>query len=265
MCYVSQPTLSMQLKKLEEYLQVQLIERNNKNIMLTPAGLEILKRAKDITYLADEIVELAKTFQNPFAGDFKIAAFPTLAPYYFPKIISNIVAKFPDLKLFLVEDKTANLIDKLKDGRIDAAFLAMPVEDNILDGKYIFSEDFYLASSKNHEISNLDELVKTSDIQDHGLMLLEEGHCLRDQALDVCNMSGVQENKTFRATSLETLRYMVASNLGVTLIPELAVRDDDNIIYHKMNTKNAHRKIGLYWRKDSARYKLIQELIGTCL
>ena len=150
-CFVSQPTLSMQLKKLEEYLQIQLIERNSRNILLTDAGKEILEKAKNINYLAESIKDTANTFRNPYSGNLKIGAFPTLAPYYFPKIIPTIRESWPDLNLFLVEEKTGNLIDMLREGKIDAAFLATPIKENDFQVEPVFTENFYLATPGNSD------------------------------------------------------------------------------------------------------------------
>ena len=263
-CFVSQPTLSMQLKKLEEYLQIQLIERNSRNILLTDAGKEILEKAKNINYLAESIKDTANTFRNPYSGNLKIGAFPTLAPYYFPKIIPTIRESWPDLNLFLVEEKTGNLIDMLREGKIDAAFLATPIKENDFQVEPVFTENFYLATPGNSDsdFAKLEE-IEPKNLKNKNLLLLEEGHCLRDQALDFCHKTGTDEDKTFRATSLETLRSMVANGMGITLIPEQAVRKDDGIRYIKFkNNKSANREIALVWRKESARGKLFNDILS---
>jgi LysR family hydrogen peroxide-inducible transcriptional activator len=263
-CFISQPTLSMQLKKLEDFLQVQLIERNNRNIMLTPAGLEVLKRAKEINILADEIISIAKNFRNPLSGDIKIGAFPTLAPYYFPKILPKISKNFPELNIYLFEDKTEKLLEMLKKGEIDAAFLALPIKDKQFEIKKIFTEKFYLAAPKSVQGGTMKfkkEKISFDDIKGMKLLLLEEGHCLRDQAMSVCKISGATENKTFRASSLETLRNMVANGMGLTLMPELAMQQNDGINYIDFeNAENAKREIALIWRKDSQRSELFENI-----
>lgn len=263
-CFISQPTLSMQLKKLEDFLQVQLIERNNRNIMLTAAGLEVYKRAKEINKLSDEIISLAKNFRNPLSGEIKIGAFPTLAPYYFPKILPKISKNFPEISVYLFEDKTEKLIEMLKKGEIDAAFLALPIKDKQFEIKKIFNEKFYLAAPKSVQGSTMKfkrDSISVEDIKGMKLLLLEDGHCLRDQAISVCKISGASENKTFRATSLETLRNMVASGMGMTLMPELAMQENDGINYIPFdNLDNAKREIALVWRKDSNRQELFNKI-----
>jgi LysR family hydrogen peroxide-inducible transcriptional activator len=266
-CFVSQPTLSMQLKKLEDFLQVQLIERNSRNIMLTPAGIEVCKRATEINQLTDEIINLAKNFRNPLAGDIKIGAFPTLAPYYFPKILPKISKNFPELNVYLFEDKTEKLTDMLKSGEIDAAFLALPIKNKQFEIRRIFSEQFYLAAPKSVQGGTMKfkrEKVSLDDIKGMKLLLLEEGHCLRDQAMSVCKISGAGENKTFRATSLETLRNMVSNGMGMTLMPALAMQENDGINYIAFDkADNAKRDIALVWRKDSQRAELFENIASS--
>lgn len=258
--FVSQPTLSMQIKKLEEELGVQIFERSNKQFLITKAGKEILKKAEIILREAEEIKKIAQNFKDPFSGEFRIGAFPTLASYYFPKIIGKISQNFPQLKLLLVEEKTEILLQKLKDGEIDVAFIAMPVSDDGLEAKKIFSEEFLLAVSKNNKLAKKKK-VSNQDLKGAELMLLEDGHCLRNQALEACSMLGGFEKQDFRATSLETLREMVANGSGITLIPEIAVKKNDKISYIKI--ENApKRTIGLYWRRGYQRVKLIDKIIA---
>lgn len=261
-CFVSQPALSMQIQKLESSLGVTLFERNNKNIIITDVGKKIVKSATIILNKSDEIKEIAKYYSNPFAGAIKLGAFPTLAPYFFPKIIKEITNNFPDLKIYLLEEKTEILVEKLKNGQIDAAFLANPLpnEEESLVCKDIFIDEFLLAVSKKHPYARLSS-IDTSYLKNQTLMLLEEGHCLRDQALDVCHLNGATENDDFKATSLETLRQMVANNLGITLIPKIAQQKNGEITYLTFNDKKPKRKISLYWRGTSPRENLFERLI----
>ncbi len=290
-CFISQPTLSMQLKKLEEYLQIQLIERDNRNVLLTPAGNQIVEKAKLILDLEKQIKDSAKSFQNPFEGDVRIGAFPTLAPYYFPKIMPKINKAFPKLKVYLFEEKTEILIDKLEQGKIDFAFLATPVNSLKLSHQIVFAERFLVAVSDKNELvrkykpiapttltlprkqgrehgENLpllaggdkeggkERLIKkvltVSDIATQNLLLLEDGHCLREQALEFCTINSLAENSSFRATSLETLRQMVVSNMGITLVPEIAAVETKGIKYLPLDKSiKAGREIGLYFRDNS--------------
>lgn len=261
-CFVSQPALSMQLKKLEEELGVRLFERTNKSVMITTVGRDITERAKRILRDVDEIKEVARFYQDPFAGKLKIGAFPTLAPYFFPKIIPNTTKKFLGLKLFLIEEKTDILIQKLRDGEIDAAFLAIPLptEEGTLEYTEIFDDNFILAVSPKHKFAKRRSMT-CNDLHGETLLLLEDGHCLRNQALDICSLVGATENQEFRATSLETLRAMVAANIGITLIPELAKKENDGIIYIPFRFHPPTRKIALVWRKTSARKECFKEII----
>jgi LysR family hydrogen peroxide-inducible transcriptional activator len=235
--------------------------------MLTQAGQEILVKAKDILKLSDEIIKTSENYRNPLAGDIKIGAFPTLAPYYFPKIVPVISKKFPQLNVYLIEEKTEKLTDMLKSGEIDAAFLALPIKDKQFEIRKIFTEKFFLAAPKLLQGNGLKfkrDKVSLEDIKDQKLLLLEEGHCLRDQALQVCKVSGAAENKTFRATSLETLRNMVASGMGMTLMPALAMSENDGINYIPFDSKeSANREIGLIWRKGNTRHDLFLKIIET--
>ncbi len=249
-CFVSQPALSMQIQKLEDNLGIKLFERTNKKVITTDAGKEIIKHARNIIREAKDIEDIAKTMQSPLSGNIKIGAFPTLAPYLFSKIIPSISKKMPNIKLFLIEEKTHKLIKKLEDGDIDCAFLTLPVNNNIFELKELFCDEFFLAVPKNHQLSNKKEIEK-NDLKNENLLLLEEGHCLRDQSLDICNMMNISEKQDFRATSIETLRQMVISNIGMTLMPKIAINKNDDIIYIRFTNPQPSRTIALIWRKTS--------------
>jgi len=257
--FVSQPALSMQIKKLEETLGVDIFERDKQNFLITPAGEEILKKAEIILRESEELKNIAKTFKDPMQGEIKIGAFPTVAPYYLPNFTKNLHKKFPQLKIYLIEAKSDDLIDKLKNGEIDCAILAMPQIDETIIGEKIFSEKFILATPKNHQLAKKTK-IQIKELKNYELMLLEDGHCLRNQALEICSTIKAFENSDFQATSLETLRYMVANGTGITLMPEIAVRNDDKINYVKIFNA-PFRTIGIYYRKSSVRKNLIKEII----
>ncbi len=255
---VSQPALSMQIKKLEDELGVKIFERSQKNFIITKVGAEIIKKSEIILRTTDEIKNIAKNSQNPFAGEIKIGAFPTLASYFFPQNIKKISKKFSQLKLLLIEEKTDILIKKLQNDEIDCALLAMPVLADSFDVKKIFEEEFLLAVPINHKLAKKKK-VRKEDLKGESLMLLEEGHCLRNQALEACSMLGAFEQQDFKATSLETLRQMIIAGSGITLMPEIAAQKDSRIAYIRI--ENAPRRtIGLFWRKNSARKELMREL-----
>lgn len=260
-CHVSQPTLSMQLKKLEETLGVQLFERSNKQVMLTPVGAGIVDRARRILEEVEAMHELAQLHIDPLAGEVKLGLFPTLAPYLLPGLMPSMAQCLPKLSVLLVEDKTPELIHKLEAGEIDAALLAMPVPSDALVHTRLFDEPFMLAVSSSHPLARRKSIV-LEELKGETMLLLEDGHCMREQALSVCQAIGAGEAKHFRATSLETLRHMVAAGGRVTLMPKLAVEESEAVRYIPFKDPAPHRTIGLYWRKTSAREPLFSALAG---
>ena len=257
--FVSQPALSMQIKKLEETLGVEIFERDKQNFLITPVGAEIIKKAEIILQESEEIKMIAKNSKDPHKGEIRIGAFPTVASYFLPNFVKNIHKKFPHLKIFLIESKSNELVAKLKSGEIDFCLLAMPIKDDNLIGEKIFSEKFLLATPKGHPFSKKSK-IQIKELRKQELMLLEDGHCMRDQALEICSMVKAFENQDFKATSLETLRQMVANGTGITLMPEIAVRSDDKISYVKIFNA-PFRTIGIYYRKSSVQKNLIKEII----
>jgi LysR family hydrogen peroxide-inducible transcriptional activator len=256
--FVSQPTLSMQIKKLEDDLGVEIFERARGDIFVTKVGEGIIKKAEIILREVEEIKNIAKNSQDLFASSFAIAAFPTLASYFFPKAIGKIHKKFPELKLLLIEEKTEILIKKLKNAEIDVALLASPILEEDFDSIKIFEEDFFLAVSKKHKFAKCKKIY-SKDLKGEQLMLLEDGHCLRKQALEICSLIGAFEHQEFRATSLETLRQMVEIDAGITLIPEIAIKKSNKISYIKL-IPSPKREIRLYFRKSASNKALIDIL-----
>ena len=257
-CFVSQPALSMQIKKLEDELGVEIFERSRSSFLITKVGAEIIAKAELLLQQVDEIQQIAKNSHDPLGGELKIGAFPTLASYFFPGAIKKISKNFPKLKILLLEEKTDDLIAKLQNGEIDCAFLANPIAENNLEYEKIFSEKFLLATPKNHPLARKKK-IQARDLKNQKLMLLEDGHCLRNQALEACSMLGAFEDRAFKATSLETLRQMVIAGSGITLIPEIAVKKEDKIAY--LNIVNAPtRTIGLYFRKGFSRRDLMLKI-----
>lgn len=259
-CFVSQPTLSAQLKKLEDYLGVQLIERTPKRIALTPAGERVVVRAQRILEASEDIVEVARAYRDPLAGQLRLAFLPTIGPYLLPIVAPKLRKALPRLELMLYEYQTAPMLEKLRLGEIDVGILALPVELDGLESKVLFDEPFVVAAPAQHALA-AQARVKTSDLQGETLLLLEDGHCLRDQALEVCSRVDVNEKQNFRATSLETLRQMVASGVGITLLPELATRGAygtaRGVAIRPFAKPAPSRAIGAVWRKTSARTEAI--------
>ncbi|MDX2028066.1 MAG: LysR substrate-binding domain-containing protein [Alphaproteobacteria bacterium] len=259
-CHVSQSTLSIQLKKLEGYLGVAIFERNGKRLALTQAGQSIVDAARGIVRDSRRLRDIAASYRDPLAVTFRLGAFPTLAPYYLPKIMPGVGKAFPRLTLRLIEEKSPVLTEKLLAGEIDAALLALPVDGANLQSVELFRDPFLLACSTQHPLAKR-KSVTMEDVAEESLMLLDDGHCLRNQALEFCALAHVKENGEFRATSLETLRQMVAAGAGVTLMPRIAAVPTPRLAYVPFAGKNApSRSIGLVWRASSTQKKLIDAL-----
>ena len=260
-CFVSQPALSSQIRKLEETLDVQLFERSNRHVLVTDIGSRLAIHARAILQEKQNMFELAKSVQNPLAGECRLGAFPTLASYFFPQVVASIRASLPELRLILVEEKTHVLIERLQSGALDAAFLALPVEEDGLQGQALFDDPFVVAVPSSHPMGQK-KAIAQSHLRDTELLLLEEGHCLRDQSLSVCQVAGANEYQDFRATSLETLRQMVKAGSGITLFPSIAMETDDaGLRYIPFEAPVPCRTIGLFWRKTTARTTLMKALI----
>jgi LysR family hydrogen peroxide-inducible transcriptional activator len=255
-CFVSQPTLSAQLRKLEESLGVQLIERRPRRVTLTEAGEEIAQRARSMLETGDAIITLAQTRRDPLAGQLRLALLPTIGPYLLPQIALKLRKALPRLELMLYEYRTEPMLERLHNGDIDVGILALPVHDDMLVSRELYAEPFVLAVPDSHRLAGRAQ-VRTADLDEETLLLLEDGHCLRDQALAVCARSGVREKQDFRATSIETLRQMVAAGVGVTLLPMLASRGAYGSARGMISVPFAKpvpsRLIGAVWRKSTAR------------
>ncbi|HEY8508327.1 MAG TPA: LysR substrate-binding domain-containing protein [Steroidobacteraceae bacterium] len=254
--HVSQPTLSAQLKKLEDYLGVQLIERQPKRVTLTEAGEQIVTRARRILEASEEVVTLARTYRDPLAGRLRVALLPTIGPYLLPMVAREIRKALPRLELQLYEYQTATMLEKLHAGELDLGVLALPVDLEGLEARTLYEEPFTVALPEQHRLAKRAS-IRTEDLRDETLLLLEDGHCLRDQALEVCSRIGVHEKQDFRATSLETLRQMVATGAGITLLPELASRgaygNARGVVIRPFVKPAPSRQIGAVWRKTTAR------------
>ncbi len=259
--YVSQPTLSAQIKKLENYLGVQLIERHPRRVALTEAGQKILPIARRILEESDEIISIARNEHDPLSGKLKVALIPTIGPYLLPLVARKLRKQLPKLKLMLYEYQTQPLLEKLRNGEIELGILALPVALDGLEAAELYEENFTVAVPNGHPLAKR-STVRLDDLTGETLLLLEDGHCLRDQALDVCSRVDVKEADEYRATSLETLRQMVAAGLGVTLLPELATRgpfgSGQGLTVKSFAKPIPTRTVGAVWRKGSSRTAAIQ-------
>lgn len=263
-CFVSQPTLSTQIRKLEDELGLPLVERAPRKVMLTPAGVEAAARARTIVAEVEQMKEAARRSRDPEAGTVRLGIFPTLGPYLLPHVIPNIRERFPQLELLLVEEKSDELLARLREGKLDAALLALPLEDDQLHAEFLFEEPFLLAVSGQHPLARRHHL-DVQELSTQKLLLLEDGHCLRDQALAVCRLFGANEKSEFRATSLETLRQMVAADVGITLLPTLSVKPpvprSENIrLLDFQGDDRPSRRIAMAWRRSSAMTGFLQQL-----
>ena len=265
-CFITQSTLSTQIKKLEEFLGVTLFDRSLKRVIPTPIGREILRAARNIVEEAERIREVAKHAQDPMARTIHLGVIPTLGPYYLPHALTLVHKKHPDLRLLLREEMTSQILGRLIDGKLDAGLLALPVADDNLRVEPLFYEPFFAALPAGHPLAAHDT-VKATDIVNEKLLLLDEGHCLRDQALDVCG-TGSSGREEVRATSLETLRQMVGMGLGVTLLPALAVSEAPasmrkNVEVRPFRDPSPGRVIGLVWRKRAPLQETFSRVADT--
>jgi LysR family hydrogen peroxide-inducible transcriptional activator len=265
-CFVSQPTLSTQIKKLEEELGVQLVERSPKMIMLTPVGEEIAERARLVLNDIEQIRAVARRSSNPADGVLRLGLFPTLAPYFLPHVVPGIRQRYPNLRLQLAEEKTEDILRMLRQGELDAGLLALPVGAEGMEIEILFEEPFVLALPADHPLTGREE-VDMGDLRGAELLLLEEGHCLRDHALEVCALADAHERVDFHATSMETLRQMVAADVGITLMPLLAVKPPiaatRNMAILPFAEPSPQRTIAMVWRSSSALSEFLREFSAS--
>lgn len=264
-CNVSQPTLSMQLKELEDRLGGGLIERRKKNVLLTPLGEKILPMAKQLLDQASAIKYLASQTFTPLSGPLTLGVIPTIGAYMLPHLIPPLHEKFPELKLYLKEDQTLNLLDQLDKGTLDVALVALMDFDDVKYSSYsLFDEDFVVALPPNDPLLRK-HAIMADDLRHGALMLLEQGHCLRNQALDVCQFAAEEASgANFQATSLETLKHMVANGLGRTVLPALSAEEGRGYEVRPFFDPAPTRTIGLVWRRTSTRREEF-ELLGKTI
>jgi LysR family hydrogen peroxide-inducible transcriptional activator len=272
-CFVSQPTLSTQIKKLEKELGVELIERNPGQVMLTDAGERVVERARIILGETENIRSIARQAQDPESGSLRLGLFPTIAPYLLPHIVPQLHQRFPNLELLLVEEKTEVVLERLRDGELDAVIIALPVPEVHLHEEFLFSEDFVLAVPSDHPLASTPEPVDVSVLANENVLLLEEGHCLRDQALAYCANARPDSAMGLGATSLTTVMQMVANGYGVTLVPQVAIDvevRDERVRLLRFAPTQPGRTVGLAWRHTSPRKadfialgQLVTETLGV--
>ena len=270
-CFVSQPTLSGQIKKLEDELGVTIFERTNRSVEITPIGDALLVHARLLLEQADAIEQVARAHQDPLAGPLRIGAIPTLSPYLMPLILVPLKRRYPQLKLVLFEEITDSLLRRLHQHELDAALLATPVTDPDLESMPLFDEPFWLAHPRNHPLYDKDEITQ-EDLASIDLLLLSEGHCLTHQVMEVCHLADRPrdgEMADLRAASLETVLQLVGAGFGSTLVPALAIRGgwmtDSGIIARRLDIGDAYRRISLVYRRSFPRRSALEAFAETLI
>ena len=254
-CHVSQPTLSTQIRKLEEYLGLALIERNAKSFAFTPIGQDIVEKARRIVTEVDALLSSARTPQRPLTGPLNLGVIPTLAPYLLPRLLPLVKSHYQQLQLVVHEDLTGHLLERLRGYQIDAALLALPLDGEDFEEFALFDEPFWFACPPRHPLAQSKGVVTEADLIGEPMLLLADGHCLRGQALAACGRGAGDEegNDDFRAASLETICQLVAAGFGCTLLPALAARPpqgpEPSFVVRPLQSNNASRRIGLVWRR----------------
>ena len=281
-CFVSQPTLSVAVKKLEEELELKLFERSANEVTVTPLGEEVVRQAQSVLEQAANIKDIAKRGKDPLAGALRLGVIYTIAPYLLPDLVRNVIARTPQMPLMLQENFTVKLLEMLRTGEIDCAILAEPFPDTGLAVAPLYDEPFVAAVPSTHALAKLTS-VTAEQLKSETMLLLGTGHCFRDHVLEVCpefarfssNVEGIR--KSFEGSSLETIKYMVAAGMGVTLVPRLGVpagaldakpkrrREPDNFVRYLPITDEAGaapptRRVVLAWRRSFTRYEAIAAL-----
>ena len=267
-CHVSQSTLSAGIGELEDALGVSLVERNNRRVFLTLLGEEVVERARDLLVNVEDMISLCAGAGEPFQGRMRMGVIPTVAPYLLPDLLGEIRIRHPVFKLFIREDLSQALVDSLLAGELDVLLLALPFPAEQVETMSLFEDDFLLACLDSHPLAKR-TVLQSSDLKGESLLLLEEGHCLRDHALEACKLRDSQVSLPYQATSLATIVQMVANDIGVTLLPGMAVKagivGDTALKIRAFDQATVTRKIGLMWRKKTPRtveFRQLGELIA---
>ena len=265
LCRVSQPSLSAQLAQLEDVLGARLFERERRPVLLTPAGEQIVERARRLLVDTDDLLGAAKQLGDPLSGSLRIGVIPTISPYLLPEIVPTIRRVHPRLTALWVEDKTEVLVANLGEGKLDAALLALEAPLGTLDHQVIARDPFVLVTPAGHPLAAGKGPARLSELNGATVLLLDDGHCLRDQALSLCSRARAHE-ADFRATSLSTLAQMVSAGAGVTLLPRLALATENRrgkLGVRRFAEPAPHRTLALAWRKSSPLGPALRRLCAT--
>ena len=266
-CFVSQPTLSVSIKKLEEELDLRIFERGSTEVSVTPLGQEIVRQAQAVIEQASQIKEIAKRGKDPVTGPLRLGVIYTIGPYLLPDLVRQVIERVPQMPLVLQENLTAKLLDMLRTGELDCAIMAEPFPDAGLAIAALYDEPFVVALPNRHPLAKR-ESISAEELKRETMLLLGTGHCFRDHVLEVCpeyarfssNAEGIR--KSFEGSSLETIKYMVASGMGITVVPQLSVPKDQSshVTYVRFTAPAPTRRVVLAWRRTFTRYEAIAAL-----
>ncbi len=253
-CHVSQPSLSVQIAQVEGALGVRVFERDRRHVLVTPAGTDIVARARTLLRSMEELVDSATRLADPFLGTLRLGVIPTIGPYLLPDLVPRLRAAYPKLTLLWIEDKTETLMARLRDGKIEGAILALEADIGSVERVVLGDDPFVFAAPPDHPLARGNRRIRGHDLDGHALLLLDDGHCFRDQALSFCSKAGADE-MAVRATSLSTLAQMAASGAGGTLLPSLAIDVENRrgtLRIRRFAGDPPKRTIALVWRRGSA-------------
>lgn len=275
-CFVSQPTLSVAVKKLEEELDVKLFERGSNEVSVTPLGDEIVRQAQSVLEQAQAIKEIAKRGKDPLAGALRLGVIYTIGPYLLPPLVKGMIDKVPQMPLILQENFTVKLLEMLRQGELDAAIMALPLPEHGMAMQVLYDEPFVVAMPAAHPWTKR-KLIPADDLKTENMLLLGNGHCFRDQVLEVCpemarfSAPGNGMQRTFEGSSLETIRHMVASGIGLTVLPRASVPDMDTkegmLQFRPFEEPAPSRRVVIVWRKSFTRKAAIDavcDVVASC-
>lgn len=255
-CHVSQSTLSAGILELEEALGASLVERNNRQVILTGLGSDVVQRAQSLLLEVEDLMALCEASSAPFSGKMRLGVIPTIAPYILPSLLKRLRKEHPDFQLYIREDLSGHLVDSLQHGELDVLLLALPYPTEKVETMHLFDDEFVFACPRSHQLAEEGDL-STSDLKSQELLLLEDGHCLRDHALEACKLKEAEIDIPYQATSLNTIVQMVANGIGVTLLPQMAldarILTGTEVYTRSFKEQNVSRSIGLMWRKKTPR------------
>jgi LysR family hydrogen peroxide-inducible transcriptional activator len=262
-CLVSQSALSAAIQELEDHLGVKLLERTKRVVIPTAIGLDIAQRARELLRGAEELVEAAREARDPHSGSLQLGVIPTIGPFLVPRIMPALREAFPKLKIYLREEQSAPILARLESGQADAAIIALPYPCQGLETMELGRDRFFFVGPPDHRLASRDKILP-QDMEAEDLLLLEDGHCLREHALAACSLEGARRNSGFQGTSLLTLVQMAANGLGVTLAPQMAIDAGIlrglNLVARPLENDSPPRVIALAWRLTSSRKAMFREL-----